>query len=109
MKIEFKQKVEKINTKINKHQIEKIVRPIEGIKNKKKDLKYMNTKYIKNINNLKKRIEDNKEKEKTKINEYTPSIEKNNISNNKKNYKITKYYAIEKVDDGKRSKSTTNL
>ena len=109
MKIEFKQKVEKINTKINKHQIEKIVRPIEGIKNKKKDLKYMNTKYIKNINNLKKRIEDNKEKEKTKINEYTPSIEKNNISNNKKNYKITKYYAIEKVDDGKRSKITTNL
>ena len=107
MKIEFKQKVEKINTKINKHQIEKIVRPIEGIKNKKKDLKYINTKYIKNIKNLKKRIEDNKEKEKTKINEYTPSIEKNNISNNKKNYKITKYYAIEKVD--KRNKSTTNL
>ena len=109
MKIEFKQKVEKINTKINKHQIEKIVRPIKGIKNKKKDLKYINTKYIKNIKNLKKRIEDNNEKEKTKINEYTPSIEKNNISNNKKNYKITKYYAIEKVDDGKRNKSTTNL
>ena len=109
MKIEFKQKVEKINTKINKHQIEKIVRPIEGIKNKKKDLKYINTKYIKNIKNLKKRIEDNKEKEKTKINEYTPSIEKKKISNNKKNYKITKYYAIEKVDDGKRNKSTTNL
>ena len=109
MKIEFKQKVEKINTKINKHQIEKIVRPIEGIRNKKKDLKYMNTKYIKNIKNLKKRIEDNKEKEKTKINEYTPSIEKNNISNDKKNYKITKYYAIEKVDDGKRNKITTNL
>ena len=109
MKIEFKQKVEKINTKINKHQIEKIVRPIEGIKNKKKDLKYINTKYIKNIKNLKKRIEDNKEKEKTKINEYTPSIEKNNISNNKKNYKITKYYAIEKLDDGKRNTRTTNL
>ena len=109
MKIEFKQKIEKINSKINKHQIEKIVSPIKGIKNKKKDLKYMNTKYIKNIKNLKKRIEDNNEKEKTKINEYTPSIEKKNISNNKKNYKITKYYAIEKVDDGKRNKSTTNL